>query len=75
MGRDICLDLFNVRLDLLAGFLAGLIQSILQMRDLLLQGVNVLSHLARLANAHFVPRYFPRLACHRLGQTYYHNSP
>jgi Epoxide hydrolase N terminus len=43
MSSDIGLGLLDARPDLRAGFLAGLIGGILQMCDLLLQGVDVLS--------------------------------
>jgi hypothetical protein len=54
IGRCIGLGLLDARLDLRAGFLTGLIRGNLQMGDLILQGLNVLSQPVRLIAAHFL---------------------
>jgi hypothetical protein len=50
-GSGIGLGLLDPRPDLRTGFLTSLIGGILQMGDLLLQGVNVLPQTVRLSNA------------------------
>jgi hypothetical protein len=61
-GSGICPGPLDACPDLRAGFLAGLIRGILQMCDLLLQGVNALSQTARLTNAHLFPQFDSRRA-------------